>query len=114
MPVKTILRSYYIDERCLKTYLPKVERDVIGNDPLRDYLICKPEDLKNHDKVKRLLEQMKVDQLRVLNKKKPTSTRLFDFSWSTCRQSVTDMSRRVGLANMRHMDQFQIRGGTTS
>jgi len=56
-----------------------VERDVIGNDPLRDYLICKPEDLKNHDKVKRLLERMKVDQLRVLNKKKADLDKAFRF-----------------------------------
>ncbi len=70
MPVTCEINEFAITALYLRTYLPKVEQFVIGKHPIRDYLICKPEDLKNQAKTDRILQQIKKDPLRVSNKKK--------------------------------------------
>ena len=70
MPVTCEINEFTITALYLRTYFPKVEQFVVGKHPIRNYLICKPEDLKNPAKTDRILQQIKKDPLRVLNKKK--------------------------------------------
>ena len=70
MPVTCEINEFTITALYLRTYFPKVEQFVVGKHPIRNYLICKPEDLKNPAKTDRILQQIKKDPLRVLNTKK--------------------------------------------